>query len=161
MNQTNDSESQKSLSDIFQKLQEIAAKSADGNFIFRGEPQHYEKVSSSLWRECEEMGLELPDPYNNRGNVYSRKGEYKRAINDYDEAIERKPDLAEAYYNRGMAFLHLQEWEKAKVSLTEAEELQENIVMDNFGKDYNNVADFEKEISIQLPSEIAALLTLS
>ena len=24
----------------------------DGDFIYRGEPQHYEKVSSSLWREC-------------------------------------------------------------------------------------------------------------
>ncbi|RKU26845.1 hypothetical protein C6497_12425 [Candidatus Poribacteria bacterium] len=43
----------KSLSDVFQKLQEIAAESADGDFIFRGEPQHYEKVSSSLWRECQ------------------------------------------------------------------------------------------------------------
>ena len=49
----------KSLSDVFQKLQEIAAESADGDFIYRGEPQHYEKVSSSLWRECQkEIGTE-------------------------------------------------------------------------------------------------------
>ena len=51
MNGTNPSESAKSLSDVFQKLQEIA-QSADGNFIYRGEPKYYEKVSSSLWREC-------------------------------------------------------------------------------------------------------------
>ena len=42
----------KCLSDIFQKFQEIAAESADCGFIYRGEPQQYEKVSSSLWREC-------------------------------------------------------------------------------------------------------------
>ena len=52
MNGTNPSESPKSLSEVFQKLQEIAAESADGDFIYRGEPKHYEKVSSSLWREC-------------------------------------------------------------------------------------------------------------
>ena len=52
MNGTNDLKSLKSLSDVFQKLQEIAAKSADGDFIYRGEPEHYEQVSSSLWREC-------------------------------------------------------------------------------------------------------------
>ena len=52
MNGTNPSESAKNLSDVFQKLQEIAAQSADGNFIYRGEPKYYEKVSSSLWREC-------------------------------------------------------------------------------------------------------------
>ncbi len=93
MNQTNDSASLKSSSDVFQKLQEIAAESADGDFS-------------------------------------------------------------------GMAFLHLQKWKKTKVSLSKATELQQNIVMENCGKDYNNVADFEKEISIQLPPEITALLTL-
>ena len=54
MNTPNDSEFQKSLSEVFEKIQEIAAKSADGDFIYRGEPERYEKVSSSLWRECSE-----------------------------------------------------------------------------------------------------------
>ena len=54
MNIPNDSESQKSLSEVFEKNQEIAAKSADGDFIYRGESERYEKVSSSLWRECSE-----------------------------------------------------------------------------------------------------------
>ena len=59
MNEINPSEPPKSLSEVFQKLQEIAEKSADGDFIYRGEPQHYDKVSSSLWRECEkEIGTE-------------------------------------------------------------------------------------------------------
>jgi len=44
-----------SLNEVFEKIQEIAAKSKDGDFIYRGEPKHYEKVSSSLWRECEKV----------------------------------------------------------------------------------------------------------
>ena len=36
---------------------------------------------------------------------------------DYNTAIERNTDLAEPYYNRGMVFVLLQEWEKAKEDL--------------------------------------------
>ena len=65
MNTPNDSEAQKSLSEVFEKIQEIAANSAYGDFIYRGEPEHFEgepyygKVSSSLWRKCrKEIGSE-------------------------------------------------------------------------------------------------------
>ena len=45
------------INTIFEKTQEIATESFGGEFIYRGEPQHYEKVSSNLWRECrEEIG---------------------------------------------------------------------------------------------------------
>ncbi|MDE0088606.1 MAG: FRG domain-containing protein [Candidatus Poribacteria bacterium] len=54
-----------SLNEVFEKIQEIAAKSKDSDFIYRGEPEHFveepyhEKVSSSLWRECrKEIGKE-------------------------------------------------------------------------------------------------------
>ena len=47
----------------------IAETTVDGDYIYRGEPQHYEKVSSSLWRECEKefgafeqrTGIQLPE----------------------------------------------------------------------------------------------------
>ncbi len=44
---------------ILEIVSKIAETTADGGFIYRGEPQHYEKVSSSLWRECQkEIGTE-------------------------------------------------------------------------------------------------------
>ena len=44
---------------ILEIIGRIAETTADGDYIYRGEPQHYEKVSSSLWRECrEEIGTE-------------------------------------------------------------------------------------------------------
>ena len=58
MNMPNQSELQNDLNAIFEKIQEIAAKSEKDDYIYRGEPETHEeepyfgKVSSSLWREC-------------------------------------------------------------------------------------------------------------
>ena len=47
------------LNRILEIIGKIAETTADGDFIYRGEPKHYEKVSSSLWRECrKEIGAE-------------------------------------------------------------------------------------------------------
>ena len=41
------------LNRILEIIGRIAETTADGDFIYRGEPEHYEQVSSSLWRECQ------------------------------------------------------------------------------------------------------------
>ena len=58
--------------------------------------------------------------YNNRGEVYYRKGEYDRAIADYDQALRLDADYADAYNYRGNAYYELgqreqavQDWQKA------------------------------------------------
>ena len=62
MNTLDQSESENDLNAVFEKIQEIAAKSSDGDYIYRGEPKHYQKVSSSLWRECSKtLGTEQFD----------------------------------------------------------------------------------------------------
>ena len=43
---------QNDLNAVLEILREIAEKSEGGNYIYRGEPEDYERVSSSLWREC-------------------------------------------------------------------------------------------------------------
>jgi hypothetical protein len=44
--------------------------------------------------------------FNRRGNAYAAgKGQYDRAIEDYDQAIRLNPKLVEAFYNRGTAYL--------------------------------------------------------
>ena len=98
------------------------------------------------------------DAYFNRGVTYYKKGDYNRAIEDYNKAIEIQPDLAELYHNRGEALLHLNEMEKAKADLITAKEMGTDIVA-SFRKDYESVADFEQKTGIQLPEDIAAMLT--
>src|SRR5213593_104416 len=48
----------------------------------------------------QEGGNTLSIAYNNRGNAYTAKGEYDRAIEDYDLSIRRNPAYARAYNNR-------------------------------------------------------------
>ena len=47
------------LNRILEIIGQIAETTADGDFIYRGEPQRYKRVSSSLWRECrKQIGTE-------------------------------------------------------------------------------------------------------
>jgi len=50
----------------------------------------------------------------NRGILKSRLGDLDGAMSDYDSALERDPDQAEAYLNKGFALLDLDSGEAAK-----------------------------------------------
>src|SRR5438477_1980875 len=43
----------------------------------------------------------LAKAFRRRGNAYDAKGEYDRAIQDFDQAIRLKPNYDEAFTNRG------------------------------------------------------------
>ena len=60
---------------------------------------------------------------NNRGNAYYGKGEFERAIKDYDEAIRMNPKYTAAYDNRGLAYKHKGDSERAIKDFDEAIEL--------------------------------------
>src|SRR5664279_1450069 len=45
--------------------------------------------------------------HSNMGIAYNNRGQYQRAIEEYNEAIRLKPDLAEVYSNRGISYTHL------------------------------------------------------
>ena len=66
---------------IFQIIEEMAKISATGDYIYRGEPKHYCKVSSSLYREWSEIDKDI--------NVVAVQNEIlkeaKRFVYDNDE----------------------------------------------------------------------------
>ena len=43
------------LDKVLEKINEIAKESATGDYIYRGEPEHYDKVSASLYREYRDI----------------------------------------------------------------------------------------------------------
>ena len=96
--------------------------------------------------------------YSNRGYAYFQKGDYDRAIQDYNKAIELDPQLALTYCNRAEAWLHLSEWREAKSDLTTAKNMGLDIIA-SFHNEYASIAEFEEKTNIQLPVDIAALLT--
>jgi len=58
-------------------------------------------------------GTGLAATFSNRGNAYQSKGDYQRAIQDYDEALRLDPDSALAFNNRGSAYQHMGNYERA------------------------------------------------
>ena len=69
------------------------------------------------------MGPKDIDAYNNRGVAYAKKGEYDKAITDYNKAIELNPEYARAYYNRGNAYAEKGEHDKATADYNKAIEI--------------------------------------
>ena len=64
--------------------------------------------------------------YYNRGNAFREKGEYDRAIQDYNQALTLKPNLDPAYYNRGIAYARKGEYRQAESDFSKALKLGYN-----------------------------------
>ena len=98
------------------------------------------------------------EAYFNRGTAYCQKGEFGLAIEDYNEAIQINPSFVRAYYCRAFVWLHFQKWDKARTDLTLAQEKGVDIIV-LFYQLYGSVINFEQKTGIQLPEDIAAMLT--
>jgi Flp pilus assembly protein TadD len=55
----------------------------------------------------------LSDALGNRGAIYSRMGQYKKALVDFDLAIKLNPPNLNNYLNRAFAYMQLREYDKA------------------------------------------------
>ena len=64
--------------------------------------------------------------HNNRGNAYTAKGDYDRAIQDFDQSIKLNPTYAKPFNNRGVAYLRKGEYDLAIKALDEAIKLNPN-----------------------------------
>jgi tetratricopeptide (TPR) repeat protein len=64
--------------------------------------------------------------YNNRGNAYAEKGDYDRAIQDFDQSIKLAPTYAKPFNNRGVAHLRKGEHDLAINAFDEAIKLNPN-----------------------------------
>ncbi len=112
------------------------------------------------FNEAIRLKSDYPLAYMGRGLVYLSKGEIKLAIEDSNMAIKLNPELVLPYYIRGEVCLHLQEWDRAKADLNMAKNKGLDIVS-SFHNKYKNIAIFEQKTGIQLPTDIAIMLTFS
>lgn len=95
--------------------------------------------------------------YNNRGNAKFALHQHEAAIPDYDKCISLNPDFPPVYYNRGLLWLARKEWDKAKSDLDDAKNRGLDIIA-TFRSEYDSVADFEKQYSVNVPEGIKAIL---
>jgi tetratricopeptide (TPR) repeat protein len=73
------------------------------------------------------------DFYNNQGVAYDDKGQFDKAIANYNKAIELDPKHAMAYYNRGNSYYDKREYDKAISDYTKATEINPR-----YAEAYNN-----------------------
>lgn len=62
----------------------------------------------------------LPDVFAARGDTYLTLGQYQRGIQDFDEALRRRPTDAGAHGGRGEAYFYLGQFDKAEADLAAA-----------------------------------------
>ena len=79
------SNSQNGLSRVLEKIQEIVEKSADADYIYRGEPDCYPKVSSNLYREYEK---EIEDEHFNVEIVQKEILDEARKFSEHTDDFE-------------------------------------------------------------------------
>ncbi|MYF52981.1 MAG: tetratricopeptide repeat protein [Gammaproteobacteria bacterium] len=144
----------------FNKAIELNPNDADA-YIIRGDAyleQRNSKLALTDFDKAIELDPENANAYVIRGKVYGKNGDLDPAIEDYKKAIELDPNDAEAYYNLGLVWMQRQNWQEAKLNLTVAKILKANIVAE-FHNAYESVTDFEQQNDIDLPEDIAAMLT--
>lgn len=74
-------------------------------------------------RRAAQLMPELPQAYFNLGNMLCLSGDLPGAFEQYTKAIERFPYFAEAYYNRGLVQIFMQDTQKGCLDLSKAGEL--------------------------------------
>lgn len=85
---------------------------------------------------------------NNRGNAYYYKGQYDRAIEDYNKAIELNPNYTYAYYNRGLAYYQKVQYDLAIENYNKAIYLDPNDAhaYNNRGNVYYHKLQYDRAI---------------
>ena len=71
---------------------------------------------------------------NNRGLAYYNKGEYSRAIADYDEALKLNPQYVDAFIYRGLAYEQISDKVKAIESYRQALAVAQNPQVKEFAQ---------------------------
>ena len=86
---------------------------------------------------------------NNVGVVYNNKGEYEKALESFNKAIELDSGFPLAYNNRGWAYLELGQYDNAIIDCTKAIELDPRLAFaySNRGLAYIRLGQFEQAIS--------------
>ncbi len=93
------------------KVQEKSSK----NYDYSSAIQDMKKAAA--------LAPEFPYIYYNLGNLYCLSNNLPESIKQYDKALELFPNIAEAYYNRGLVLIYLKDKEKGCFDLSKAGEL--------------------------------------
>jgi len=91
---------------------------------------HFKYLIEEYWDEIR-GNSHSPEGYLNRGKTYIYVGEYNSAAKDFEKATQVAPNLHEAWYHLGVAYLKSDQMKKAEAAFSKAESLSP--------KDFNTI----------------------
>ena len=98
------------------------------------------------------------DAYNNRGFAYELRGDLARAMQDYNRSIRTRLNMT-AYANRGIVLLRQSKWDEARSDLRSARNMGKDLVS-FFRERHESVAAFEEKQKLELPQDIAEMISM-
>ena len=111
-------------SGIFDAIQcsVVGAKSHGVDEVFRSRRSVDTAIDgcTAVIQSGQEAPEKLATAFDNRGVAYRLRGEYDRALHDYEQAIKLNPSNANAYNNRGIIFRIKGEYGRAIADYDEA-----------------------------------------
>ena len=115
-------------------------------FSFAADTQNDQEKQSSAFKGG------LADYFYYQGIEYKNSGDIDKAINSWAKAIEQNPEFAEAYYNRGSAYVRQEKLDEALSDFDKTIQFSSGIKMQMFayynkGLIYQKKGDFEGAIS--------------
>ncbi len=108
------------------------------------------KSEDTLWIATGITSPSSPNNHNNLGDVYGRQGDKLRAVQEFQTAIDLKPNYADAYHNMANAYRELGQMDKALQDYNKAATLNPNL-----WQSYQNIAAIyfgEKKYDLALKS---------
>ncbi|KAF5414220.1 MAG: Photosystem I assembly protein Ycf3 [Candidatus Methanogaster sp.] len=95
------------------------------------------------------VSAETAEEWNEKGIDFRDSGEYEKAIECSDKAIELDPNYGDAYNTRGIVYDDLKQYERAIEDYNKAIELDPNgaYAYNNRGVTYNNLKKYKKAIT--------------
>lgn len=85
------------------------------------------KNQDTLWLAGAKTSPSSHQNYNNLGDLYARRGEYEKAIEEFKKAIELKPDYGDAYHNLANIYHQINRDDLAKENYKKALKFNPNL----------------------------------
>lgn len=103
------------------------------------------RVIASGWY----LGKNAAWAYHGRARAYKAKGDYDRAIVDYNEAIKLDPEYTLAYNDRGIAYKNKRDYDRAIADYNEVIRLEPRsaFAYNNLGNAYADKGDYERAMT--------------
>ena len=151
--------------DDFTKLIEIGPNHIRADaYDYRGRVHHQKGELSRAIEDFSEAIEQNPDHITalyNRAMIYMKEENYTLAIEDFRKIVQLRVGYTLnpiIQYYHGIAWLALEEWENARRDLTYAKDRGITIAV-RFQDDYGSIVNFQRITELNLPNDLAAMLT--